>query len=269
MGQRGSVVLRSCALDGPVHVADGALAASLEQLHATTDQILYDRVVEQVGISGHSFLCEGEDTKAVYKCCSTHREAPEVGVDAAIVEALRHSPRHFEELETMDLERSHVRYANTFQNQKPGRNQRQGVTLDEWLHCAAGGREILLLTSAPQPIEKLIPVSCKRIPAVYTLDPAFTKLTIRPKECPPIVIPVVDILVICPAADFEPLFDHDVAVLSELELERAVLLQYVAEGSNYKCICFLEKSAFAADSFADAVTALWLEKRCPARALPA
>jgi len=237
----------------------------VSHLQVDTEQIMKECTSDHANFS-RSILCYGPSVPR-YECCIARGEAAIIPEPASTVESLKYSPSHFEDTETMDVERSHVRYANTFAHTKSGRHQRQSLTLEEWLHCAASGREILLLTSRPEPIDKLIP-SCNRIPAVYTLDRAFTKLTIYPGEVSengPIVILVSNLLVICPASDFEPLFDNDQAMLSELEMERAVLLQYATDvsGSGYKCVCFLEKSAIAADSFVDAVTALWLERRGP------
>lgn len=206
-----------------------------------------------------------------WRCCRAHEDYSEsIPTNASMLESLSYTPVRFDVNPTMDVERSHARYSKIVVHSTRARTQRRSKAWEEWLRAATAGRAIVLLIGIP---DSETPLSvCTKLPAMYYLDRALTKLTILPAESRDIdsnesntksviTISVDNIQVICPATDFMLFFDQVEAQLDESEQRRAVLLQYTTEDTERKRVCFLEDSEHAKDRFVQALTALWLEKR--------
>lgn len=179
------------------------------------------------------------------------------------LESLSYMPVRFDESSTVDAERSHSRYSKIMVHSTRARTQRRSKAWEDWLRVATAGRAITLLNGLDEASEGQSAV-LEKIPAMYHLDRALTKLSILPgngADTAAIAIMVDSIQVICPATDFMLFYDQVDAKLDESERGRAVLLQYVTEDTQRKRVCFLEDSEVAKDHFVQALTALWLEKR--------
>jgi len=218
---------------------------------------------------GNHYLLGDND----WRCCRAHEDYSEsIPTNASMLESLSYMPVRFDVNPTMDVERSHARYSKIVVHSTRARTQRRSKAWEEWLRAATAGRAIVLLIGIP---DSDTPLSvCSKLPAMYYLDRALTKLTILPAESREdesnpnesntksvITILVDNIQVICPATDFMLFFDQVEAQLDESEQRRAVLLQYTTEDTERKRVCFLEESEHAKDRFVQALTALWLEKR--------
>lgn len=202
---------------------------------------------------------------------------------ASMMESLSYVPVRFDVSPTIDVERSHARYSKIVVHSTRARTQRRSKAWEDWLRAATAGRSVTVLLSMPAPgkekeAEKASEQAatgkllCDKIPAMYYLDRALTKLSILPADSRSdggvtgnssslITIPVDNIQVICPATDFMLFFDQVDAGLSDAEKARAVLLQYTTEDSERKRVCFVEETETAKERFVQALTALWLEKR--------
>lgn len=204
-----------------------------------------------------------------FGCCKTNSEfGAEVSMATSMaaqpMESLSYTPVRFDESTTIDVERSHARYSKIVVHSTRARTQRRSKAWEDWLRGATTGRGITLLVGLDEASEGETPAVLKKIPAMYHLDRALTKLSILPAngvDIPAITILVDNIQVICPATDFMLFFDQVDEKLDASEKGRAVLLQYVTEDTERKGVCFLEESEPAKDRFVQALTALWLEKR--------
>mmetsp|Transcript_31921 Transcript_31921/g.74718 ORF Transcript_31921/g.74718 Transcript_31921/m.74718 type:complete len:318 (-) Transcript_31921:55-1008(-) len=204
------------------------------------------------------------------------------------VEALSYTPVRFDQVSSMDAERSHARYSKIAVHSTHTRTQRRTKAWEEWLKEAIVGRSVTLLaatketqneegdgqpgaTQAEGETQKQVisaelakGAKCEKVPVVYSLDRSLTTLSFVPHEsCKSLhtVVHIANIQVICPVSDFMVFFDQVDACLDEGDKARAVLLQYVADDTERKRVCFLEESEKAKDCFVQALTTLWLEKR--------
>lgn len=234
-----------------------------------------------------------------YLCCKEPRGLAGLSSAQTVqhpLETLSYTPVRFDESQTFDVERSHARYSKVVVHSTRARTQKRSKVWEDWLRGAVAGRPITLLQglteacgfsdqqSVDQDDTTALPKFSK-VSARYSLNRGFTKLSIEPcdvaepavpgmqrglaqsaqasasADTGPLGIMVDNIQVICPATDFMLLFEQVNTNLNDDEKLCAILLQYIAEDTERKRVCFLEESEAAKDRFVQALTALWLEKR--------
>lgn len=219
-------------------------------------------------------FCRPDDD---YGCCRGREEPTDLIGSGSPLETLSYSPVRYDVNSTIDVERSHSRYSKIVVHSTRARTQRRSKAWEEWLRAATSGRSVTLLMGFSEGSRsgrgtKEASDNLGKVPALYYLDRALTKLSILPPEdnesdesgVQPIHVLVENIQVICPLTDYMMLSDEVEAQLDESERARAAMLQFKTEkgeGSEQRRICFLEESETAKDRFVQALTALWLEKR--------
>lgn len=168
------------------------------------------------------------------------------------LESLGYIPDRFDENQTMDNDRSYSRYSQIILRV----SAQERVRLPR---CSPVGDVITLLSLCPVLLD--VPLTNgERYPATCFLDGALTKLTIRPFRHPEaftIGIPVDSINVICSLRELA--FDQKQGMLTEAEMNRAVVMQYLSRNSVSKRVGFLVKSEFIKDHFIQSMTTLWIE----------
>lgn len=207
-------------------------------------------------------------------CCRANEE--QLTQDHGQLESLSYVPDRFEEGSTIDLERSDARYSKIVVHSTRTRTQRRSKVWEDWLRDATTGRSVTLLQGMPSlglgndiPEQKATSQQetpgCQKIAAMYYLDRALTRMSIRPNGDPAhkhaVRLLVDNIQVICPISDFKLFVDQAENALDDSEKARAILLQYLTEDSERRRVCFLEESEQAKERFVQVLTALWLEKR--------
>lgn len=217
------------------------------------------------------------------QCCEANADGTAVVVETTL-ESSGYVPVHFDNGTTIDLDRSYKRYPPSVVHSHRARTQRRAEVWSDWLRNAIKGRPITLLqgfqsTRAEGSCrhDEVQDFSCRKVPAVYYIDSNYTKLSILPQatgrtetavgllqDLPAdqlvLTLVVKKIQVIRPASDCAVFFEEIDSELDDSERARAVLLQYVAEDSQRRRICFLEESKAAMDRFVESLTAVWLEK---------
>lgn len=179
-------------------------------------------------------------------------------------ESLSYNPVRFDEGTTIDVERSHARYSKIVVHSTRARTQRRSKVWEDWIRSATAGRSITLFCGLGEAAVECHRHTLDRIPATYFLDRGLSKLLIQPAtgiDMAAITVIIDNIQVICPATDFMIFLDQVDKKLNNSEKSCAVLLQYVTEDTERKRVCFLEESEGAKNSFVQALTSLWLEKR--------
>lgn len=180
------------------------------------------------------------------------------------MESLSYTPFRFDDGPTIDVERSHARYSKIVVHSARARTQRRSKVWEDWIRSATLGRSITMCCGLDEAASECSALALERIPATYFLDRGLTKLAIQPAcgiDMSPINIMIDNIQVICPATEFMLFLDQVEGKLNSSETACAVLLQYVTEDTERKRVCFLEESEGAKNSFVQALTSLWLEKR--------
>lgn len=192
-------------------------------------------------------------------CCANRTGSNEI----TSVESLSYQPLRFDDGPTTDTERSHERYNLYIGKRQINQPFRGPLTWMEWLRDAPAGRPMVLLTPQPEDTDKPISGSVK-IRGWVHIDVALTQLTLFTYDSDSshsLIVRIDSIKLVCPAAVLLDLFQHDTSSLEESELERAVLLQYIAENSHRKHVCFVMESSRVKTCFIQALTALLLEQR--------
>jgi len=180
------------------------------------------------------------------------------------LESLSYLPVRFEDVPTADNDRSQARYSKIVVHSMRARTQKRTKAWEEWLRRAVNGQEVIYLREIPGAKGKCEPEDTfQRIAATYQLDRGLTKLSMvmQDEEIPPVAMTIENIQVICSSSDFTLLFSQIDKVLTDVELSRAVVIQYLDSNTERKLVCFLMPSDGAREEFVQAMTALWLEKR--------
>jgi len=146
------------------------------------------------------------------------------------------------------------------------------LSAELWLQDCALGKLIDLLMPCPLPVDK--PISCSQMAeSWFFLNCARTKLTFRivdvdapgvDVDAPTtIVIHVKKITVIAAATDYTYLFAQKSQLFKNTELDRAVLLQFLAEDDERMHVCFLAETVTAQALFIKSLTHLRLATHFP------
>lgn len=183
----------------------------------------------------------------------------------AMVESLSYMPVCFEEVSSLDYERSGDRYVNLFMHKYSPRDKK------DWIRFAAPGHTCVVLT----PFKNLGETEH----STWTRTPSFLlvtsdKLTIFPAGSfdpgeagcdeennfkSEIVISISRVEMACCASCILPLPDLGETTLDKAEQERAVYVQYMSECSIRKHMLFLEPSECAKDHLMQVLASLWQE----------
>jgi len=193
-------------------------------------------------------------------CCS--QEVPQAP-QSSMVHSLSYAPARYEEKATTDTTRSHERYGNIVVHNTRDRYPRRGRTWESWLRFHAAGWPVTLIGPHPTDINETI-VNYTKIAATCYFDRNLTRFTVFPyklRDSDVIMVDVDSLQVVCAATDFISVLEGAEAHLDVSELERAVLIHYVAEDLSRRRICFVMDNEHTKARFLQALTGLWLEKR--------
>jgi len=199
------------------------------------------------------------------QCSVTHMDRNQAAVTHMdrnqAVESLSYDPHRFDEMGTLDTERSHVRYSRMPMYNGFMPNQSSSSTAEEWLLGSIHGRPVVFFGWSAAQNE--VVGKFERIQATFFVDECHTRLTINSVEANErqlVMILVDDIQMVCAAKDFDYGFDDGCLTKSERDL--TVLIQHMTESDECSRVFFRVDGEFTKDRFVKSLTALWLEKRC-------
>lgn len=205
------------------------------------------------GEDGVMSCCSGNANHHLFFCCSGSSSVPQVPSQHPQLESLNHIPDQYDEIQTIDVERSTARYTQTCRHCNRGRAQKLSKPYEVWLRAAMQGMAVtLVVTSTAE--------DCGRTPALFYLDQDLSELYIVPvdlSESWSINFFLDNIEVISPVLPF----DAAASLMDETENSRAILLQYVKEGSGQNHVCFFVESEVEKANFMQALSDIWFEKR--------
>lgn len=199
------------------------------------------------------FLKE-ENIEQFAGCCTIHD-------DLTSIETLSYVPSRFDENHSIDMERSHARYANIV---TMGRDRWRAVSdesPEDWLRNADNRRVITLLSPCPANVGQPISSVHKTL-AMCNFDRHLTMLKIFPaavSEPFVLTVPIESIQAICPGTEFMFIASHVEIHVTDAERGLAVLLEYVATSGESRRVGFLAESEDAMNNFVDVISALCLE----------
>lgn len=197
------------------------------------------------------YCIDSRDAERGY--CTSDISDTELTTAQTVVESLNYEPNAYDGGPSMDLERSHDRY------HKINMHTKRGWTAfglpgpsESWRRMVNSGMDVTLLAPCTSSID--------RVSATAYLDTDLTKLTLLSVDLAislRVQIQIDSIQVITPAM----LPERTCVELTDLEMERAISLQYVAKNGLRTDACFLVESDSARCVFVEGLTRLWLEKR--------